>query len=76
MEPKDNDVASDRIEFSITGMVSIPLSIDPKEFKGQPPDSIKGELQKLLSGINSSASYFTDELDLATNAIMDANGEG
>ncbi len=69
------DSGGDRLPFSFTGQVSTPLSVDATEFRGWPVPRITAELKSLLSGIQAGVSYFDDELEMAAEAIVTANGE-
>ncbi len=71
MEPEET---GERLDFAFTAQLSTPLSLDPNEFKGQGRDAIAASIKKTLRDINSTVSYFTDEIDMAADLIAETNG--
>lgn len=65
-----------RIDFEFVGTTSAPLSLEPAEFAGKTVPQVTDEIMKLLREIKPDVSFFEDDLVLAADALLSANGTG
>jgi len=70
------ETGGERLPFTFNGMVSTPLSIDPKEYQDMAPAAITEALLKQLQDIAPGVSFFGEEAELAAEEIGKANGVG
>lgn len=63
----------ERLDFSFTGQASTPLSVDPAEFVGLAAGDIATQLMKMAQEANPHLAYFSDEIELAADLIVETN---
>jgi hypothetical protein len=68
----DTEVGGPRLDFEFSGTRRYPLSLDPAEHRGDTA-AVSGLILKTLLEIDPAASFFQDEIDLAAEAVVNAN---
>ncbi len=67
-----SSIDDSRLDFDFSGIRRYPVSLDPREHPGD-IKKVREMITKTLSDIDSEASFFPDEIDLAAEVIVNAN---
>lgn len=71
--PSTPIVVGGRQAYQFVGTKETTLSLDPKEFHGQPPVKITEEIRALLRGIDPKVDWYDADVELAAQDIDDIN---